>query len=251
MTISRQAPGKTLLLEVFYCFSIVLITSLILLLLLAQHLKLPFLEIILIFFKNLQVERSYNSCYSKLINDRHPYFYLYLIISFSSLIAILANFRFKNCKRKDKELLGSYLNRPFIIAMIVFISTISVQSIHNINNFLSKDIRFRSMSSFEKRYFLFGSVYAFAMQCRRYLPGMHVAEFDTDLKLDRDPGMTTQRRLAYFLYPIDIRVHPPHKAVDVHVFYQKDNAGAFVPEGEIIRYKLDEESLLSSRVKGN
>jgi len=99
----------------------------------------------------------------------------------------------------------------------------------------------------KKRYFM-GFLYDFASMCR-----FHVKEGHTDGKLITDMdqathvGATSHRRLAYYLYPIIIRGREEAKNPDYLIYFHKQNADTLIPEGYVVRVKIDDSNLLAIR----
>lgn len=88
--------------------------------------------------------------------------------------------------------------------------------------------------------------YQYATIARQALPGIHRAELITDMNLTCDPGVTTHRVLAYFLFPIDIRnIYDGPK--DTLVMFNKKNARAHVPADYKIIKIFDDANLIATK----
>ena len=98
----------------------------------------------------------------------------------------------------------------------------------------------------EKKYFTLEDPdsYRFAKYCQRLLPGQHSAKLITGLDTSRDPGMLIHRKLAYFLYPIDIR-NIRKEPVDSLIIFAVKDATQLVPEDFQISGKYNESSLIA------
>ncbi len=73
----------------------------------------------------------------------------------------------------------------------------------------------------ETKKILFGWTYSFAKDAKEKWPGYHRVELQSDLDFSLPEPMTIHRQLAYFLYPIDIRVHPKDRPTEGILFLEK------------------------------
>jgi hypothetical protein len=89
----------------------------------------------------------------------------------------------------------------------------------------------------------YGDIALFAEQIRGALPGKHNAQLVTGLDFhNNSENMFEQRKLAYFLYPIDIRdIRLGDK--DVIVVLHKENPEQYVPSGYEIMVRRGDDSL--------
>ncbi|MBF0505063.1 MAG: hypothetical protein HQL14_08185 [Candidatus Omnitrophica bacterium] len=103
------------------------------------------------------------------------------------------------------------------------------------------------MSAVEKRARLFGEPYVFSLQATHLLPGRHSARLVTDINLQEGDGWGINDRLAYYLYPIDIRIHSGTGKEDVLIYFHKDKAVQFLPKDYKIIFKPSDIDLVAAR----
>ena len=96
----------------------------------------------------------------------------------------------------------------------------------------------------EKYYGILKTVHDYAVFCRRNLPGKHSAQFISDLDVSKDPGMSTHRAVAYYLYPIDIR-NIRQEPKDSLVVFKKNNPVQSVPDDFRVIGMFGETNLLA------
>ena len=123
-------------------------------------------------------------------------------------------------------------NRPSIIGILFFllIFSCSLQTIGLYRYFYPLISFFAHKSPSQKHAIVSNDISKIAEAFQSYLPRKTSAQLVTDLDLSRDPGMITQRRLAYYLYPIDIRGIRGEPPSYILLFKKKD-AIRHIPEG--------------------
>ncbi|MBF0478863.1 MAG: hypothetical protein HQL26_05215 [Candidatus Omnitrophica bacterium] len=100
----------------------------------------------------------------------------------------------------------------------------------------------------EKLKYMIGFPYKFAVNCRsKYINGHTNGRLLTDWDIQSNPGMTYQREIAYYIYPIKIRGNNTNIKPDYLVFFDKTNAESLVPANYVIKVKMDEQNLLAVR----
>ena len=67
------------------------------------------------------------------------------------------------------------------------------------------------------------------------------------MDITRPLEMTLHRRLAYHLYPINIRNHPDGDKLDCLILFAKKNAIEHIPDDYVIRYQYDAQNILAVR----
>lgn len=186
---------------------------------------------------------SNNVCIIKDIAGVHSYFYIYITMICSIASIYLLKLISPLIKRKLKS-------KSVIIPVtsIAIILTISLQTISHVDYF-AEEIHFYSNKTLEEKYmdiYPFVSPFQYADNTNKYLTGKHHAQLITDLDMTKDPGMLIYRALAYFLYPIDIRVDLESPKDCLIVFHKKD-AIKSVPEDYEILARVGEKYLLAKK----
>ena len=183
----------------------------------------------------------HNVCIVGKYANINSYFYIYAILILSVMsIYLLRLIRpsLRNGLKSEPVLLKTTL--------LIVILTIGLQTLNQVNYFVS-EIRTFSGKPLEQRYgFLLQVPFLYAQEAHEHLPSRHYSELITDLDMTKDPGMLIHRALAYFLYPIDIRVDLESPKDCLIVFHKKD-AIKSVPEDYEILARVGEKYLLAKK----
>ena len=164
--------------------------------------------------------------------------YFYYILAFLSTFFIVL-FQKRISKNSQKNTFTILLSISLIVC---FFYTIG-QSYYQTNMLMNDRHNLKGKTFPERVHNLNGDVYLFALNCSKNLPGTHNATLITDLNY-QGIDMFYHRRLAYFLYPIDIReIRDGQK--DCLIIYEKENAIKHVPQDYKIIYKHNDKSLLA------
>jgi hypothetical protein len=133
------------------------------------------------------------------------------------------------------------------VAVSTFIMFTLLQTGGVIIHWMVKSAAYRFPDQRAKQRYWYGDSARFAEQIRGALPGEHNARLVTDLDFSRDPeDMFEHRKLAYFLYPIDIRgVRLGER--DVIMVFHKKNPQQYVPASYEIVVRQGDDSLVAVR----
>ncbi len=184
----------------------------------------------------------YNICLPPYIAGNNFYVFVYLafLIVVPSVHLIR---RFHNHKMHSKA--SGILTTALFTAFALFYLLSVLQTISQIDNARAEFKIFTNKSNDEKNIAIAGKkLYGFVQYCRKILPGVHNAQFLTDMDLSNDPGMITQRMLAYYLYPIDIR-NVRNDPLDSLIVFAKKDAVANVPDDFRIIGVFDQSSVIA------
>lgn len=86
------------------------------------------------------------------------------------------------------------------------------------------------MDMTQRKSYVWGETYDYAMKVKDNLPGEYSARYVTDEDLTDDPGMIYQRGMVFFIYPINIFMNL-NKNPDLLLYFRKENAKNRIPEG--------------------
>ena len=178
------------------------------------------------------------------IGEWAVYIYLYGIILTSILIMFFYRW-LQGFQKRDCTDSPSYPRTAFLISLIVFFISTGLQTFTHAKHFFSEIEQFSGQSLSKKKYDLFKWPYAISLHCRAHFPGKHRSTFITDLDVARDPAMTFHRRLAYHLYPIDIRNIRTDQPVDCYTIVCRENAESAIPEGVQNVFPYDQFSIFA------
>lgn len=218
-------------------FSVTLLTWFIAFILLARHLRIPFVRL-LQEVSMIMYRPNYNTFY-------YPDFKGISLTALTSLVilaaALVSFFLDRRNRGKGHGFFRTFLPSAAVTVMIIY--TI-FQSVGAADYFCSWNM-FMNNRSLDKKYeLLYPEEYPFAMACRNFIPGIHKAKFVTDLNIEQETSMGSHRLLAYFLLPIDIRDVFPGDP-DCVVVFKKKNPQEAVPVGFRIVMFYNNDSLLA------
>jgi hypothetical protein len=163
----------------------------------------------------------------------------YDILIFCSYVAYIVTKR-----RKDFQEKGGFFPIFYPVLISVFCVYTLFQTAGQLRLWGSCYHFLHGKPSEQKGIEFYGPPFQFAAECRRLLPGAHIGLLLTDMDITIDPGMLTQRILAYFLYPIDIRgIHAG--TPDCLILYNKKNAAKNIPPGYVLLKKIDDDKLIA------
>lgn len=103
---------------------------------------------------------------------------------------------------------------------------------------------YRQKSLEEKIAIRFKNSYQFARYCQRNFPGKHWGIPITDMDTTQSHGMLTFAAIAYYLYPIDIRIDKGHPK-DCLIIFAKDDPLTQVADGYVAMPPFDKKSLIA------
>lgn len=182
-----------------------------------------------------------NIFFAPLVDGVNLYVFFYAILYCSLLLTI--GVRFLHKERFDRMAIASF-SVLILYGLITALLTKqwAADTLRNIKTFSGKTTEEKNAALRHNHIFIF------AQFCRSRLPEKGAARIVTDLDLTRDPGMFYQRRLAYYLYPIDMR-NVRQEEPEIMIIFAKHNAKASVPEDFEILASLDEENLVAVKKK--
>src|SRR3989338_5403853 len=172
----------------------------------------------------------------------NPYALIYLIF-FTSLPFL--HFIHKLRGRKTDRRTGSPIFATALHAGFTLFCLLTVLQTTSLINYARVEFgTFAGKSGEKKNTAIAGKkLCSFIQYCREILPGFHNAQLLTDMDLSNDPGMITQRMLAYYLYPIDIRNVRGGRPVDSILVFDKADAVASVPDDFKVIGTFDQSSV--------
>ncbi|VAX35160.1 hypothetical protein MNBD_UNCLBAC01-1820 [hydrothermal vent metagenome] len=133
----------------------------------------------------------------------------------------------------------------FVCCFFLFL-TVGVQTIHRHKIFKEDYKKFHGKTLQEKISVRFENTYRFAQYCRTNLPGKHWGDPVTDMDIQKN--MLTFFSIAYYLYPLDIRIGKEHSKDSLVIFLKEDPLKA-VPAGFKAFEPFDSTSLLAVKEK--
>ena len=166
------------------------------------------------------------------------YIFFYLLVIAAILVMLLINLVI------SKKFSSSFVG---LMAFVVFGVVLVFQTI-NQGFYISYEMkRFAGKTTSEKKSKLFGYSYYFAVFCRQHLKGRYQGKLITDFDVMQtlEPYI-----LAYHLYPVvDLLLVKDHPK-NCLIFFNKRNAGQYVPENYKILAVFDENSLVAVKKDG-
>jgi len=161
-------------------------------------LKMPLHRVLSVLASKLYLPISANLFPVPAINGQNVMVSFYFAIALSSLMTFLYLW-LRNAP-------APFGQNPAVVICIIFFLIFSVIQLPSQTGDLKKHMKnFSGKTLREKQELLFGLPYKFAAFCNEKYPGAHKARMMTDLDLKKASPMIYHRRLAFFLYPIDIR----------------------------------------------
>ena len=176
--------------------------------------------------------------------------YLFGFCFFAGSVLVLWRYA-KNRFLHLKGLLASLKIYP-MVGLVVLGCAAGMQTLNHVSIFANEWALFQGKSEEEKLSFIHKGPYGFALFCKSLVDDDCRGIFETDLNINRDPGMEKHRKLAYFLYPeIDIRHIGLERPTEcLIVFRKKDPLGA-IPADFRLKGIFNETCLLAVRKNGN
>ncbi len=169
-----------------------------------------------------------------------------IFFGFILCINVLCIFIFKQKYSYEKPLIKSSSVSLVMLAAILIITL--AQTVQHAKYFLNNYSRFNSLNVAEKKQYFMGFVYDYALSCRQYFKEGHQhGKLITDMDLSTNMGMTQQRRLAYYLYPIMIRSVGDIENPDYLIYFQKKNAATLVPKEYVVQLRINDDNLMAIR----
>ena len=207
------------------------------------HSQFSVTAVLSLIFSNLFPEPYETGFYGK---ELYIYEMIYIVILLSIALSIIIARVFETLSKwgASKRKI-CYTHNPFCLLIIVFIGVTLIQVTQHYIYFVFQYHRYYGKTLAQKEALLFGDPYTFAMNCKKYLRGYHAATLITDMDIKRPREMTIHRRLAYFLWPINIREHRKGERVDCLVVFSKKDAMNSIPEDYVVQYKFDENNILA------
>jgi hypothetical protein len=169
---------------------------------------------------------------------------IFLCILFFSLSLLKFLLRQRNLEKEEV-----YLKKMVFVIVVGVVGVISFFQLyfHATHYFLHYS-GYNKKTSFEKHFISVGPIYYYALKCQSHMKDGHYnAKLITDVDTSQSLGMTYQRRLAYYLYPIRIRFGEENINPDYLVIFEKINAENSVLEGYKVLFKFNEKNLFAIR----
>lgn len=167
------------------------------------------------------------------------YFYgLFGLLTLAALVVL-----FWERGRIERERLKALI---LVAAVITFLSLGIFQGVHHVKTFAGEFKKFHGTTQEQRIASYFKNSYAYARYCQKHVPGKHWGRVVTGTNIKEAEAMLTFFAVAYYLYPIDIRIdvqHPP----DCLVIFLKKNPLESVPADYRAFEPYDERSLIAIR----
>jgi len=138
------------------------------------------------------------------------------------------------------------LKAPVTVSLVLFFFILVSSALSAGMDSLVMLKNFSGKATHEKTALSLGLPFYLGMFCRNKLPGKHKGEFITDLDLSQDLPMTFHRRLAYFMYPIDIRNITDRPKDCVLISFTK-NPQEHIPKEHTGLFWFDKKNLLITK----
>ncbi len=163
-------------------------------------------------------------------------FYVYLTLTIAGGLACL--FKSLSQKKTRPGTWNSQILYNVGFAFVVLISGLQILA-H------TEQYKLYGHKSLEEKIAIrFKNSYQFARYCQRNFPGKHWGIPVTDLDTAQNEGMLTFAAVAYYLYPIDIRVDQDHTK-DCLIIFAKDDPLSQVTDGYVAMPPFDKNSLIA------
>jgi hypothetical protein len=130
------------------------------------------------------------------------------------------------------------------VAFALFFLLIGLQTLSHSFAFSQEYRLFVPKTTEERINLFFDNSYRFAQYCHLHLPGKHWGQVVTDLDITKPQEMITFFAVAYYLYPIDIRIDRHHPK-DCLVIFSKKDPLVGIPDNYQVAGNFDEHSLLA------
>lgn len=226
--------------EIIICLIAVLISYLTVFFLVSVEINEPVLSIILTAMFLPYVPISDSMIAAQTIGFFSLNLYLFLIFLLSLFFVKIF-----------KKILGAFnlesrsfsgFKTPVTVSLVLFFFALTSTIISTSMDGLIITARFTGKSVQERTAASMGLPYYLASFCRLNFPGKHKGELISDLNFSHDPAMSFHRRLAYFIYPIDIR-GITNRPADCRLISFKHNPQGFIPEKHTGMYRFDEQNI--------
>ena len=133
-------------------------------------------------------------------------------------------------------------------ASVLFIVALCLQIVSHFSYFKKEISTFHNAPIQKKIVTRFENSYNFAQYCKTYLSGKHYGEPITDSDIASTKGMLTFFGVAYYLYPIDIRIDRT-RPKDCLVIFLKKKPLDIIPDNFAAMDKYDHSSLIAIKRK--
>lgn len=189
-----------------------------------------------------------NTIHSADIGQNKINIYWYGLALFCLILSLI--FRYLLFKPKTEKT----KRKPSIVLCIglcLFLSVLSLQFVKITKIFQGEYKAFHGLQEEQKKFSLYkqyhplmGHSYQFAQNCTKHLPGQHYGQLISPLDVRRDRDLTFYTILAYYLYPIDIKVDKKHPR-DCFIVFLEKNPRLKLPEGAKVIFTYNQSSLLA------
>jgi len=180
-----------------------------------------------------------------MLGNTHPYILLYASIAVSAVILVCVYLLSKNNVKAG--LYSFFARNIFTVGLIMLVLSVLFQTVYQINHYFKDDLKLLRVPLTTKKTGIFKTPYEFAVNAKKTVTGSRSAELITDMNINRGGGATAYHSLAYFLYPIDIKVRPAYEPVDTCIMFYKKNAVKYVPEGFYPVYRSGDMGVVAIR----
>lgn len=181
------------------------------------------------------------------IRGRSLFLYAYAIAILSAVIILFSKDFFKEPvqgRKRDKAVIVPSVSVFFASGVAVFCLISGLQLAYQINYFKSEMGAYSGKTEDEKNALKFDATFKFARFCKDKLPGKHSAAYISDYSVDEPTGLMLRYRVAYFIYPINIRI-PADDPVDAYVVFQKKDPELTVPAEYSKRFLFSPADLIA------
>lgn len=176
------------------------------------------------------------------------YLFIYALISLVLILHLISIFLTVVVLRKKIQHLRFVLNgEQILLTIAIFLFLIAnIQWINSMVQFSGEYQTFAKKSVSQRNRHIYGISYIFAKNCQKHLKGLYSGKLITNLDLENGYWKTEHRKLAYHLYPLNIRRSKSNKP-DFYLYYMKQDAQELIPEGYQIKYQHNEYFLMAVR----
>lgn len=185
--------------------------------------------------------------------------YAYILIVVSAVISYFLRSPHgdKPSKGKKRIISAQEEGRPvpfsriaFVSGIVVFLVAAALQLIYQAN-YLSREVKtYSGKTESERNALFFGHTYDFTEFCRQRLPGLHRAEYITDLDPKSGKGLMVKYWISYHILPINVSISTD-EPIDAYVVFQKEDPAGSVPEAFGRHHIYASKELLAVRGKKN
>lgn len=168
-------------------------------------------------------------CHTNLCSYKEPAFYFLFL-----LLIPLFLFLIKNPNRRNSAFL--------LFSVLSYLLSIHIQPIANNLNLYSV----ANHSQSKKELLLFPYHYTFAQKIKKHLTKNDFIHFICDYPVTTAEGMVHRGLLAYYAYPVDIKVHHHQDLTsNALIIFERTNAEKFVPHNYKIIEHFSNKTLIA------